>query len=63
MEVPEGEHFPYFLALDQDYWQMEVQQRGPRNRALKFMALTRQEPKVAHFHSVLDGWLAGEGAS
>lgn len=56
-EIPESEHFDYFLALEQDYSQMQRQQKGLRNRAVKFMMLTRQEPRVAHFHSVLDDWL------
>ena len=55
-DVPEGEHLPYFLALEQDFSQMEEQQRGLRNNALEYMALTRQEPKVAQFHTVLDEW-------
>lgn len=58
-EVPEEEHYPYFLALEQDYQQMEVAQRGLRNRAMKEMTLTRQEPKVIHFHSMLDTWIDG----
>jgi hypothetical protein len=57
--VPEGEHFPYFLALEQDYRQLENQQLGLRNRALKSMHLTRQEPKVAHLHAGVDAWLEG----
>jgi phenylpropionate dioxygenase-like ring-hydroxylating dioxygenase large terminal subunit len=56
-EIAEGDHFPYFLALEQDYEQMSLQQRGLRNTSQQFLTLTRQEPKVAHFHSVLDGWL------
>jgi hypothetical protein len=39
---------------------MEVQQRGLRNRAMTEMALTRQEPKVIHFHSMLDAWVDGD---
>lgn len=62
VEIPEGEHFPYFLALEQDYQQMEGQQHGLRNNALKYLALTKQEPKVAHFHTVLDGWLGANPA-
>ncbi len=58
-EIPEDQHYPYFLALEQDYEQMEVQQRGLRNRAMPYMSLTRQEPKVIHFHSMLDAWLEG----
>lgn len=59
-EIPEGEHFPYFLALEQDYEQMEVQQRGLRNRQHEFLTLTRQEPKVAHLHAILDRWVDGD---
>jgi hypothetical protein len=36
-----------------------VQQRGLRNRAMEHMTLTRQEPKVIHFHSMLDAWVDG----
>jgi phenylpropionate dioxygenase-like ring-hydroxylating dioxygenase large terminal subunit len=57
--VPEGEHFPYFLALEQDFQTMEGQQLGLRNTALPFMVLTKQEPKVALFHTTLDSWLEG----
>jgi phenylpropionate dioxygenase-like ring-hydroxylating dioxygenase large terminal subunit len=57
IEVPEGEHFPYFLALEQDWEQMQRQQEGLRNRGLGYMTLTRQEARVAHFHSALDSWL------
>ncbi len=56
-EIGEGEHVPYFLALEQDFSQMEDQQRGLRNSGLKYMRLTRQEPRVAQFHTVLDSWL------
>ena len=59
-EIAEGDHFPYFLALEQDYEQMEHQQRGLRNSALKELALTRQEVRLAHFHSALDGWVESE---
>ena len=62
-EIPEGQHFTYFLALEQDWEMMQRQQEGLRNRSLKEMALTRQEPRLAYFHSVLDTWLEGrEGA-
>lgn len=59
--VPEGEHFPYFLALEQDYRQMELQQKGLRNLGLESIVLTRQEPRVAHLHAMLDCWLASGG--
>ncbi len=55
--TPEGEHVPYFLALEQDFSQMEEQQKGLRNNGLAFMSLTIQEPKVAVFHNALDDWL------
>lgn len=57
--VPEGEHFPYFLALEQDWEMMQRQQDGLRNRGLKEMALTRQEVRLAWFHWVLDAWVTG----
>jgi len=56
-DVPEGEHFPYFLALEQDYEQMQHQQRGLRNQGLGELSLTRQEVRLAHFHAALDAWL------
>jgi phenylpropionate dioxygenase-like ring-hydroxylating dioxygenase large terminal subunit len=59
--VAEGDHVPYFLALEQDWEMMQRQQRGLRNEALGFMALTRQEVRLAHFHAALDGWMAGKG--
>jgi len=58
-EIAEGDHFDYFLALEQDYEQMQHQQRGLRNRGLEFMALTRQEVRLAHFHAALDSWMEG----
>jgi len=58
-EMPEGEHFPYFLALEQDYQQMELQQLGLRNLGLEQLVLTKQEPRVAHLHAMLDEWLEG----
>jgi phenylpropionate dioxygenase-like ring-hydroxylating dioxygenase large terminal subunit len=56
-EVPEGEHAPYFLALEQDWEMMQRQQRGLRNDALGHMALTRQEVRLAYYHAVLDAWM------
>ena len=61
VEVNEGEHEPYFLALEQDYDQMQAQQRGLRNSGLKEMALTRQEVRLAYFHSALDSWVEERG--
>jgi phenylpropionate dioxygenase-like ring-hydroxylating dioxygenase large terminal subunit len=55
-DVPEGEHFPYFLALEQDHAQMQSQQRGLRNRALTELVLTRQEVRLAYYHGALDAW-------
>ncbi len=60
-EVKEGEHEPYFLALEQDYDQMQAQQRGLRNSGLTEMALTRQEVRLAYYHSALDSWVAERG--
>jgi phenylpropionate dioxygenase-like ring-hydroxylating dioxygenase large terminal subunit len=61
VEVKEGEHEPYFLALEQDYDQMQAQQRGLRNSGLKHMALTRQEVRLAYYHSALDSWVEERG--
>jgi phenylpropionate dioxygenase-like ring-hydroxylating dioxygenase large terminal subunit len=59
-EIAEGDHFPYFLALEQDWEMMQRQQRGLRNTGLDHMALTRQEVRLAYFHSVLDGWVGAK---
>ncbi len=59
LDVQPGDHYPYFLALQQDYEQMAIQQRGLENRALSHMIVTRQEPKVIHFHATLDRWMEG----
>jgi phenylpropionate dioxygenase-like ring-hydroxylating dioxygenase large terminal subunit len=55
--MPEGEHFPYNYVLEQDYVQMAIQQVGLRNRLYREMTLTKGEPRVAHFHATLDGWV------
>ncbi|MCJ2185377.1 aromatic ring-hydroxylating oxygenase subunit alpha [Novosphingobium beihaiensis] len=60
--VPEGEHFAYFLALEQDYEQMQHQQRGLRNMAQPFLTLTRQEVRLAHYHASIASWVEGPGA-
>ncbi len=60
-EVPEGEHFDYFLALEQDYEQMQRQQRGLRNQGLPYTVLSRQEVRLAHFHAALDRWTIKRG--
>ena len=59
VEIEEGKHVPYYLSLEQDYEQMQRQQRGLRNGRLKHMALTRQEVRLAHFHAALDSWVDG----
>jgi len=61
--IDEPKDFKYFLALQQDYEQMQRQQRGLRNHALEFLALSRQEVRLAHFHSVLDRWLEEKARS
>lgn len=60
VEVPEGEHFTYFLALEQDWEMMQRQQEGLRNSTLEYMALTRQEVRLAYYHSVVDTWVEGK---
>ena len=61
-EIAEDDHFPYFLALEQDYVQMAIQQRGLKNRQMKYMVLTKQEPKIHHFHDGVDRWVEGPKA-
>ncbi|MDE8652516.1 aromatic ring-hydroxylating oxygenase subunit alpha [Novosphingobium album (ex Liu et al. 2023)] len=56
LEIAEGDHFPYFLALEQDFAQMERQQRGLRNQAQASLTLTRQEVRLAHFHAAIESW-------
>jgi hypothetical protein len=63
VEVTEPNTYPYFLALQQDYDQMQRQQLGLRNQTLKFLALVREEASVARFHSVLDRYVAGKANS
>ena len=55
--VDEPKDYPYFLALQQDYDQMQRQQKGLRNRMLEYTVLSRQEVRLAYFHAVLDKWL------
>lgn len=62
VEVEQPGSFKYFLALQQDYEQMQRQQRGLRNRAQPFMTLTKQEVRLAHYHSALDSWMEGTAA-
>ena len=63
IEVKEPGEFKYFLALQQDYEQMPRQQRGLRNKRLDHMMLVSEEVVVAHFHSVLDRYLAASSRS
>lgn len=58
-EVEVAGSYPYFLALQQDYDQMQRQQHGLRNRALTHLSLAREEVCVARFHSVVDRYLDG----
>jgi hypothetical protein len=36
---------------------MQRQQQGLRQHGLEFMSLTRQEIRLAYFHSILDSWM------
>ena len=56
-QIAEEDHYPYFLALEQDFQQMAKQQLGLRNTTLSELVLTRQEPRVANFHSALNQWV------
>lgn len=60
--VAEAGSYKYFAALQQDYEQMPRQQIGLRNTALEHMALVKEEVVIAHFHSVVDRYLAAAGA-
>jgi hypothetical protein len=62
IDVPPGQHFQYFLALEQDYEMMQRQQNGLRQRGLDHMALTRQEVRLAYYHSILDTWVESAAA-
>jgi hypothetical protein len=63
VEVEERGSYPYFLALQQDYDQMQRQQRGLRNSGLGSLRLAQEEICVARFHSVLDRYLAGSAGA
>ncbi|BDX30499.1 (2Fe-2S)-binding protein [Mycobacterium antarcticum] len=52
-----GSH-KYFEALQQDYVQMPRQQLGLRNDRLDHISLVKEEVVIAHFHSVLDRYMA-----
>ncbi|MFM5906700.1 MAG: aromatic ring-hydroxylating oxygenase subunit alpha [Novosphingobium sp.] len=60
VEVTERGSYPYFLALQQDYDQMQRQQDGLRNRGLTHLSLIREELSVARFHGVWNRWM-GQG--
>lgn len=62
-QIAERDHFPYFLALEQDWEMMQRQQRGLRNHGVPELALTKQEVRLAYYHSVLDTWVGSAGAS
>jgi len=57
VEIGKEDHFDYFLALEQDYVQMQRQQKGLRNTSLDYMTLSRQEVRLAHFHAVIDKYM------
>jgi hypothetical protein len=56
---PQGS-YPYFLALQQDYDQMQRQQKGLRNSGLTHLSLAQEEVNVARFHQIVDEYVAGE---
>lgn len=58
IDVREPGSFKYFEALQQDYEQMPRQQTGLRNARLDHMALVNEEVVIAHYHSVIDRYLA-----
>lgn len=58
IDVQEPGSFKYFEALQQDYDQMPRQQIGLRNDRLDHMALVNEEVVIAHYHSVIDRYLA-----
>lgn len=57
--VEEPGSYKYFEALHQDYVQMPRQQLGLRNDRLDHMSLVKEEVVIAHFHSVIDRYMAG----
>jgi phenylpropionate dioxygenase-like ring-hydroxylating dioxygenase large terminal subunit len=58
-EVEVQGSYPYFLALQQDYDQMQRQQKGLRNSGLTHLSLAREEVNVARFHQIVDQYVAG----
>ena len=63
VEVEEKGSYPYFLALQQDYDQMERQQMGLRNKGLDHISLIPEEASIARFHAALDRHLSSIGSS
>lgn len=61
VEVTERGSYPYFLALQQDYDQMQRQQDGLRNKGLTHLSLIREELSVARFHGVWNRWMGHHG--
>lgn len=57
VEVEEPGSYPYFLALQQDYVQMPRQQKGLRNRGLKYLSLAQEEVCIANFHAAIDRYV------
>jgi hypothetical protein len=57
-EVEEPGSYKYFEALQQDYEQMPRQQLGLRNKRLGHMSLVKEDIVVAHYHSVVDRYVA-----
>jgi phenylpropionate dioxygenase-like ring-hydroxylating dioxygenase large terminal subunit len=62
-EVEASDGFSFGLALDQDREQMPRQQKGLRNRALKFVDMTWQEVRISYFHSALESHLELPGGT
>ncbi len=60
VDVTEPGSYPYFLALQQDYDQMQRQQQGLSNDAMTHIHLVREEASIARFHTVLDRYMADE---
>lgn len=60
IEVTEQGSYQYFLALQQDYDQMQRQQTGLRNRLLTHLTLVHEELNVANFHMRVDKYVSGK---
>lgn len=56
--VDEPGSYKYFEALNQDYEQMPRQQLGLRNDRLDHISLVKEEVVIAHYHSVVDRYMA-----